>query len=106
MTEHRGEYPPNWNEIAEQVKEDAGGKCERCDHPDDAATHHVLTTHHLDGDKSNVERYNLAALCQRCHLSIQGRVDFSQFYMLGHSPWMQPHVEAFNEWAKGKICEP
>lgn len=28
----------------------------------------VLTVAHLDHDESNMERSNLAALCQRCHL--------------------------------------
>ena len=40
-------------------------------------------------------RYRSAALCQSCHLQIQGRVDFEQQYMLEHSDWMVPFVEGF-----------
>jgi len=44
----------------------------------------------------NSEPWNLAVLCQRCHLSIQGRVNMFQDYMLDHTDWMQPHVEGRN----------
>lgn len=70
---HRGEYPLNWNEIAAQVKADAGNRCIRCGHANEFETGYVLTVHHLDGDKSNCRWWNMAALCQRCHLRIQGR---------------------------------
>ena len=89
-----GEYPPDWDEIADQVKSGLRYHCERCGHE------HIwpgwtLTVHHLDGNKSNNERWNLAALCQRCHLSIQGKVFMPQFYMFEHSDWFKPHVEGF-----------
>jgi hypothetical protein len=70
-----GDYPADWPEIATAVKADAGWRCVRCDHHDDVTTGHVLTVHHFDGHKANCDRYNLMALCQRCHLSIQARVD-------------------------------
>jgi 5-methylcytosine-specific restriction endonuclease McrA len=66
-----GEYPVNWPEIATAVKAAANWHCEHCGHPDDVATGHVLTVHHLDGDPANCNWRNLVALCQRCHLSIQ-----------------------------------
>lgn len=90
-----GDYPPNWKEIAQRVKERAGWRCERCGHPHDIAAGYMLTVHHLNMQKDCIEDWNLAALCQRCHLRIQGKVDFYQQYMLPHSAWMQPHVEAF-----------
>ena len=65
---------------------------ERCSHPQDGKQR-MLTVHHLDLNKSNVEDWNLASLCQGCHLSVQGRVDMSRDYMLDHSSWMIPHVE-------------
>lgn len=65
-------YPPNWNEIAQRVKDEAGGLCEYCNHPNDKPSGHVLTVHHLDGDPSNNKRSNLRALCQRCHLKAAG----------------------------------
>ncbi len=90
-----GEYPDNWNEIAFEIKEEAGWVCVRCGHPHDPDSGYVLTVHHLDGNKSNYERWNLAALCQRCHLSTQGKVFMPQFYMFEHSDWFKPHVEGY-----------
>ncbi len=92
-----GTYPENWHEIAWEVKEKANWRCVRCDHPHDPPNHYVLTVHHLDMDKTNCEWWNLAALCQRCHLSIQARVDFHQCYMFTHSAWMLPFVGGFLE---------
>lgn len=48
-----------------------------------------------------VEWWNLAALCQKCHLKVQGRVRMAQFWMFEHSPWMLPHVQGFYQ-AKGE----
>jgi hypothetical protein len=52
----------------------------------------VLTVHHLDGDKANCRWWNLAALCQVCHLSIQGRVEMGRRWMFEHSEWFKPYV--------------
>lgn len=90
-----GEYTEDWPEIANRVKEKNDWKCERCGHPHDVVSGHVLTVHHLDGDKSNNADWNLAALCQRCHLHIQGKVFMAQFYMFEHSEWFKPHVEGY-----------
>lgn len=92
---HKGEYPPDWPEISERIKEKNGWKCERCKHPHDPGTGHTLTVHHLDVDKSNCQDWNLAALCQRCHLTIQSKVFFPQFYMLDHSEWFIPHLVGY-----------
>ena len=64
----RGTYPPDWNEIGDRVRAEAGGKCIRCGHVHDAPAGYALTVHHFDGDKANCEWWNLMALCQRCHL--------------------------------------
>lgn len=90
-----GDYPSDWLDIARRIKDAAGWCCVRCGHPNDYESGHVLTVHHLDMDKSNCADWNLAALCQRCHLHIQARVDFQQQYMLPHSDWMKPYVEGF-----------
>ncbi len=50
----------------------------------------ILTVHHLDGNKANCRWWNLAALCQRCHLTIQGRVDMRRIYPWPHSEWFRP----------------
>jgi len=90
-----GEYTPDWPEISKQRKEDAGWKCMRCGHPHDPTSNHVLTVHHLDGDKSNNAEWNTPALCQRCHLNIQGRVSLPQFYMFEHSDWFKPYIAGY-----------
>ncbi len=90
-----GEYPPDWPEISERTKAAAGFKCIRCHHANDPKTGHVLTVHHCDGDKSNCEWWNLLALCQRCHLSVQGRVNPNIPYFLQHSEWFRPYVAGF-----------
>ncbi len=91
----RGEYPANWKDIATQVKTDAGWQCVRCGHPHDPPAGRCLTVHHLDGDKANCEWYNLAALCQACHLRIQGRVVMERQWYLPHSGWFQPYVAGY-----------
>jgi hypothetical protein len=93
-----GAYPAEWPFAAWAIKCMAGWRCERC-----GVAHgpipNVLTVHHLDGNKANLESWNLAALCQRCHLRIQHRVTFYQDWPFDHSPWMARHVADYNEWA-------
>jgi len=95
MAKFSGQYAEDQAAINAAVKAECGGKCERCGHPDDAATGYLFTVHHLDGNKSNNARWNLAGLCQRCHLHIQGKVFLPQFYMFEHSDWFKPHVEGY-----------
>ena len=95
MPRFKGQYPPDWTEIAAEVKAYAGLTCIRCDHPHDRESGHVLTVHHFDGDKANCAWWNLLALCQKCHLSIQSRVNPDQPYFLEHSSWVKPYVAAF-----------
>jgi len=88
-----GVYPKNWDKIAEEVKKKNGYKCEKCKHKHEVETGYMLTVHHLDGDKSNCEEWNLAALCQRCHLK----------YQAGKNIMMENNQEVFkffkkNEW--------
>ena len=92
-----GEYIPSKERKAlhDAVRAEAGEKCIRCQHPDDFASGHVLTVHHFDGNKSNNAWWNLMALCQRCHLTIQGRVVPDIPYFLEHSDWAKPYVAGF-----------
>jgi len=96
--------------MSKQVKALAGWCCERCgvrnneDEPDGT----MLTVHHLDGNKWNCEWWNLAALCQQCHLRIQSRVVFKRPYYRWnwetmkpeavHSLWLARHVKGYNAW--------
>lgn len=92
------EYPPDWPAIARAVKEAAGWRCVRCTEAHSRVGWHVLTVHHLDGDKSNNRWWNLLALCQRCHLSVQARVDPHQAYAFEHSEWFKPYAAGFYAW--------
>lgn len=88
-------YPPNWKEVATAVKDEAGWRCVRCDAPHSVEGWRILTVHHLDGDKSNSRWFNLVALCQRCHLAIQGKVKMEQTYLYEHSEWFRPYVAGY-----------
>lgn len=89
------EYPDNWPEIARRVKEEAGWRCIRCKHLHDTPAGYMLTVHHLDMNKANCAWWNLLALCQRCHLSIQARVNPDQPYMFAHSEWFCIYAAGF-----------
>jgi hypothetical protein len=58
----------------------------------------ILTVHHLDGVKANCRWWNLAALCQRCHLQIQGKVQMSRVWPWEHSGWFKPYVAGYYAW--------
>lgn len=60
----------------------------------------VLTVHHLNGNKLDCRWWNLAALCQKCHLSIQGRVVMGRPYFLEHSIWFQPYAAGYYAWSR------
>lgn len=94
----RGEYPADWPERARECKEAAGWCCIRCGHENDRESGHVLTVHHFNGDKSDCRWWNLLALCQRCHLTIQAKVDPEVPWMLEHSEWLKPYVAGFYAW--------
>lgn len=94
---HRGEYPKDWATIAGEVKAAAGGQCVRCKAKHDPAIGYCLTVHHFDGDKANVAKWNLMALCQRCHLSVQARVDPAQGLIIHPSRWSMPYIAGMIE---------
>lgn len=73
-------YPPNWKQIAKQVKDKAGWKCEFCgiQHGQIAISitkgtpyQIILTVAHCGDNKTNkLDTSNLKALCQPCHLRL------------------------------------
>ena len=118
--EHRGEYPKDWPAVALRVKVEARWRCVRCRHPfhdmdkralacdpicdrlrcraaaiAERGGQHNFTVHHLDGDKANVAWWNLLALCNACHLTIQAKVIPDRPYLWEHSEWFKPYVAAF-----------
>lgn len=65
----------------------------------------VLTVHHLTGSWGNTSDakrdcrwWNLAALCQRCHLAIQGKVVMERAFILEHSDWFKPYAAGWYAW--------
>jgi hypothetical protein len=58
----------------------------------------ILTVHHLNGDKSDCRWWNLCPLCQRCHLTIQGRVVMERAFILEHSSWFKPYAAGWYAW--------
>lgn len=108
-----GEYPSNWKEIAHQVKEEAGWRCVRCGAENGKG--HWLTVHHLDMNPANCAWWNLAALCQRCHLVIQAKVVMERVWMFEHSEWFKPYVAGWvahlrglpeeRDWVMGHLKE-
>lgn len=55
----------------------------------------ILTVHHLDGNKANCRWWNLVSLCQRCHLTIQGKVKMERVWPWEHTAWFKPYVAAY-----------
>lgn len=69
------DYPENWEEIRQEILLRADGKCELCNAKNGephwkTGSKVVLTIAHINQIISDVRRYNLLALCQRCHNKI------------------------------------
>ncbi|HEU5087967.1 MAG TPA: HNH endonuclease signature motif containing protein, partial [Roseiflexaceae bacterium] len=88
-------YPDNWKRIAQQVKDAAQWTCVRCNHKHDPKAGYCLTVHHLDLSPANCEWWNLAPLCQRCHLHIQSKVVMERVWAFEHSEWFKPYVAGY-----------
>ncbi len=58
----------------------------------------ILTVHHLNGIKYDCRWWNLVSLCQRCHLTIQGKVYMDRPWTKPHSDWFRPFVAGFYAW--------
>jgi hypothetical protein len=55
----------------------------------------ILTVHHLrlgHDAKRDLRWWNLCALCQRCHLQIQGKVQMERIWPWPHSDWFKPYA--------------
>ena len=95
-------YPPDWKEIAQRVKDEAHWQCVRCGHAHDVQAGYMLTVHHLDLSPANCAWWNLAALCQRCHLQIQHKVVMERPWMLPHTEWFKPFCAGFYAAQNGR----
>ena len=102
--DQRDSYPPYWDRLASSIKMMADWKCEVCRHPHEPEEGYCLTVHHLVAVKSMCYRWNLAALCQRCHLKLEGRLSLEReadtVQMFALPEWLVPHLEGFIEWRK------
>ncbi|MCW2243618.1 HNH endonuclease [Azospirillum canadense] len=74
--EQRALYPKDWRAISLRIRtERAGGRCEFCKEAINGQLHPVtgskvvLTVAHLNHDPTDCRDENLAAMCQKCHLT-------------------------------------
>lgn len=108
------------------VRDQAGHRCIRCKHPymvgqsnpewspcdaecvhggpvkNGLAAWRVLTVHHLLGGadgKRDLRWWNLVALCQRCHLTIQAKVQMERMWPYPHSEWFKPYAAGWYAWS-------
>jgi hypothetical protein len=66
------------------------------------AARRVLTVHHLrlgHDHKRDLRWWNLAALCQRCHLQIQGKVQLERVWPHEHSVWFRIYAAGWYAWS-------
>lgn len=89
-----GQYPRDWDQIARRIKRANAWKCERCRKGHNLKANRMMTVHHLDGDKSNCQDYNLACLCRRCHLKMHHAFTPRRILLFPAEPWLQKHIDA------------
>jgi 5-methylcytosine-specific restriction endonuclease McrA len=61
----------------------------------------ILTVHHLRQGadaKRDLRWWNLVAVCQRCHLSVQTRVMMERVWPWPHSEWFRPYAAGWYAW--------
>lgn len=66
------------------------------------ARYRILTVHHLlagPEGKRNLLWFNLVSLCQRCHLTIQKRVDLRRVWPWPHTEWFRPYAAGWYAWS-------
>jgi len=65
------DYPKNWKEISFRIKQQNNFTCERCKTFYGLINSSALHVHHFDNNKANIEDWNLACLCHKCHTEVQ-----------------------------------
>jgi hypothetical protein len=92
-----------WSEYGDPIplEHEAAGALEllRCgDASRVEAQWRILTVHHFTGDKADCRWWNLGSLCQRCHLTIQGKVVMDRRWVYEHSGWFRPYAAGWYAW--------
>ena len=102
MVISRHRYSPEVLAAMKLVKAESGGWCERCHEPHNPLQGYTLTVHHLEPVPGNIERWNLAALCQRCHLGLQHHnpfstwlLDYPEYYLSHCEFWFRSHLQLY-----------
>ena len=87
-------YPKDWKLISQAIIKNQNNICYFC--PAENHKSHwktgskvVLTTHHIDGNLKNNSRYNLIALCQRCHLRLDLEKHLSKRFKIDKNYWIK-----------------
>lgn len=105
-----GETPGRWSPCNEQCTHAGPVQFDDLVYPEGGLPHgdvpepqryaewRILTVHHLNGVKHDCRWWNLAALCQRCHLTIQAKVHMERAWQREHSDWFKPYVAGFYAW--------
>ena len=69
-------YPKNWKKIAKEIRARDNNRCMRCGKGREEFKH-VLSVHHIDADKLNINPNNLISLCDHvkgsCHSLTRGK---------------------------------
>jgi len=115
-----GRYSSAWPIIAWKMKVAASWVCERCgrqceEAPEAAEWDRRLTVHHLDGNRANCHRANLAVLCWKCHQEVQrvfNPASTFPYHRLSHPEpewrarrralYQQAKKDGWGEWALGR----
>ena len=75
----RSKYPDDWEAISKRIRKRENNRCKFCGaenykpHPI-TGSDVVLTVAHLNHDVADNSDENLAALCQRCHLTYDAKL--------------------------------
>lgn len=93
LTRENGDICPDW------VLSDGTQPAVPTNARDVEAQWRILTVHHLNGRKHDCRWWNLTPLCQRCHLTIQGKVKMERVYPLEHSDWFKLYAAGWYAYA-------
>ena len=86
-------YPKEWKLISKAVIKKAENKCELCNAENykphwKTKSKVILTVHHIDCILKNNSKYNLIALCQRCHLRLDLEKHISKRHKIDKDYWL------------------